>query len=504
MSEVQTAERLVRRFARETNLLLAGRPVRVRRQHPVSLPGANPTDAPSGATPRAVARPAPAPSRAAQAADALERMLRALGAVVLDPSALPQPGLVEFALDLLPPGADAVDAPLLLDGAPLPARGDAAGRIAFAGAQMPVARAIAESLDLGGLRVGVAMMLEPKTAQLALLLRAAGAHVAIYAHPDETDPAIADALRVMGFTVIADPNLTGPAERAAAVGFLRRGFDVLIDDGAHLIRLAHEEDPDLPAGWIGANEETTSGLTPLRAMHRAGMLRTAVMAVNDARTKTRFDNRYGTGQSCVFAIADLLDGQGITVRDQTALVIGYGPVGKGVAAHLAAFGAEVRVAERDPVRALEALHDGYPVAPAHELAAGALVVSATGVAGTVTAELLALARIVAVAGGVPGEIESPADPGETLLLGGGGAVNIVAAEGNPIEIMDLSFAVQLAALDELVRTRPGVGVHTLPPEIDERIARAALAARGRAIDAPPAQAASPAAPWRSPRYRERP
>lgn len=494
MSHVQTAERIVRGFARRTNLLIAGRPARIRRS-----PG----------------RP-----ELGAVADELERLLRGLGAVVVDDGG--DIGLVEFAFDLLPPAADAGQVPVLLGGADLPDRGDAAGRIAFAGAHMPVSARIASGLHLDGVRVGVAMVLEPKTAQLALLLRAAGADVSVYAHPDETDAEVAAALRADGVPVDADPALSGEAERQSALGFLRRGLDVLIDDGSHLIRLAHEVDPALAAGWIGANEETTSGLTPLRAMADAGLLRTPVLAVNDAQMKTRFDNRYGTGQSCVFAIADLLDDVGITLRDQPALVIGYGPVGEGVAAQLAAFGATVRVAETDPVRALVARHDGFPVEPALAAARGALVVSATGVPGTVTAEIRDAARIVAVAGGVPGEVDldgrvlEPVLAGDgvsahiervigtdTLVIDRGGGVNITGAEGNPIEIMDLSFAVQLAALGHLLRTRPPVGVHTLPAEIDAVVARAALEVRGIRIDTV-ARAETASVDWRSPRYARTP
>ena len=490
MSDVQTAERIVRRFAGRTNLLIAGRPARVRRSADAAL---------------------------APLAEVLERMLHALGAVPTTGSGAP--GLVEYAFDLLAPGADPRTVLILLDGAPLPDRGDAAGRIAFAGAHMPVSRHIAAGLDLRGIRVGVAMVLEPKTAQLALLLRTAGADIAVYAHPDETDADVAAALRADGMAVDADATLCGEPERQSALRFLRRGFDALIDDGSHLIRLAHEVDPALVEGWIGANEETTSGLTPLREMERAGLLRTPVLAVNDARTKTRFDNRYGTGQSCVFAIAELLDEVGLSLRDQPALVIGYGPVGEGVAAHLAALGVEVRVAETDPVRALVALHDGFPVAPALAVAEGALVVSATGVPGTVNARLRARARIVAVAGGVPGEVDlSDTDlaplqrtdgtaslhverivADDTILLGHGGGVNITGAEGNPIEIMDLSFAVQLAALDHLVRSRPPVGVHSLPAAIDDVVARTALEVRGVSVDAVHRMPAGEAE-WRSPRY----
>lgn len=495
---MRTAERIIRRFARETNLLVAGRPAIVRR-------------------PAAPSAPAFAPI-----ADELERMLHRLGARPGTPGA---PGLVEYAFDQLEPHEDPETVPLLLDGAPLPERTDARARITFAAQHMPVSAEIAAGLDLTDVRIGVAMVLEPKTAQLALLLRDAGAKVAVYAHPDETDVEVAAALRAMGVPVVADPDISGDAERQAALGFLARGFDIVIDDGSHLIRLAHEVAPELVDAWWGANEETTSGLTPLRIMHEKRMLRTGVMAVNDAQTKTRFDNRYGTGQSCVFAIADLLDTAGITVRDQPALVIGYGPVGEGVAAHLKALGAEVRVAEADPVRALVALHDGFEVGPAVALAEGALVVSATGVRHTVTANILAVAKAVAVAGGVPGEVELEPDaifepvqaadprvealqPSDTLVLDRGGCINITAAEGNPIEIMDLSFAVQLAAVAQVVAKRPGIGIHALPAEVDERVARAALAVRGVASELATSDTEQPEASarpsteteWRSTRY----
>ncbi len=235
---------------------------------------------------------------------------------------------MEFDLD-----ADTVR----LDGAPLPERGDAAGRIAFARTHMPVSAAMAERLELTGLRVGWRWCSSQDRRAVAAAARARGPGVGVRA-PDETDPAVADALRAQGLAVTADPALSG-ARSSPPPRLPRAGLDVLLDDGAHLIRLAHDDDPALVAGWIGACEETTSGLTPLRRMQDAGILRTAVMAVNDARTKTMFDNRYGTGQSCVFAIADLLEERGIALTDQPALVLGYGPVGRGVAAHLRALGA---------------------------------------------------------------------------------------------------------------------------------------------------------------------
>ena len=460
------AERLVREFARRTNLQLAGRPFRISRTDAVGA--------------------------------ALRELLSALGSREVTGDSTP-PGLLEFG--------EAVT----LDGAALPDRGDANGRIDFAGAHMAASRELAADLRLEGLSIGVAMTLEPKTANLALLLAGAEADVAVYAHPDETDPAVAEALRGRGIAVDADPSLTGAAEREAALAWLGRGFDVVMDDGSHLVRLAHEAAPHLVARWIGVTEETTSGLRPLRAMETDGVLATPVIAVNDAATKTQFDNRYGTGQSCVFAIADVLEGAGVTVRDQPALVIGYGPVGQGVAAHLRSLGATVSVAEIDPVRALLALHDGFEVGDAAQLAEGALVVSATGVPASITRYEWRNAVAAAVAGGVPGELDLdgaelvPVAPhldraGGTLILDRGGCINITAAEGNPIEIMDLSFATQLAALAYLLEARPGIGVHTLPTEAVDRVARAALRSRG--LTANPATASGPGDEnWRSSRYR---
>ena len=244
-----------------------------------------------------------------------------------------------------------------------------------------------------------------------------------------------------------------------------------------------------------------------------------MVAVNDAATKTGFDNRYGTGQSCVLAIADLLDEAGVTVRDQPALVIGYGPVGVGVAAHLRALGAEVRVAEIDPLRALLATHDGFEVGPADSLAPSALVVSTTGVAGTITASMICAAAAIAVAGGVPGEIDldgataddhrEPVAPyverlsgAGTVILDRGGCINVTAAEGNPIEIMDLSFATQLAAINQLVTTRPGVGIH---PVTDAAVAHVAhTATRTRGVEHDHATRASDLSPttWQSPRFSQ--
>lgn len=363
---------------------------------------------------------------------------------------------------------------------------DADARLQWAHDFMPACAAQTRRLGdaLAGTTFGISMVLEPKTANLALFLREAGAHVVLYAHADETDPAVADALRRRGFTVHASVDESKQLVNARA--FLAEGLDFLLDDGSHLIRLAQLDGTSLR----GAAEETTSGLRPLRAMGEA--LTIPVVAVNDARMKTRFDNRYGTGQSCVFAIADLLDGVDRGFAGSPVTVIGYGPVGEGVAQHARALGGEVTVVEHDPVRELEARSAGYATSRADDaVARGGIVISATGMAKTVPAELLRAApadTVFAVAGGVIDEIELSGGTWESalapkverlrvddshavLVLDRGGCINITAAEGNPVQIMDYSFAAQLAAARLLAEGAfPDPGVHPLPPAEDEAIA----------------------------------
>ncbi|PZF52750.1 adenosylhomocysteinase [Curtobacterium sp. MCSS17_008] len=399
-------------------------------------------------------------------------------------------------------------------------------RIRWARRSMPVSRAVAAELRDGGLlrgtRVGVSMVLEPKTAVLSLLLRDAGADVVVYAHADETDDAVADALRAAGLPVHASSTASPAEQRRLALAMLDTRPHVLLDDGSHLIRLAHQERPDLLPTMLGAAEETTSGLRPLRVMAERGALGIPVVAVNDARTKTFPDNRHGTGQSTVFATLDLVDGLPSGVHrvrpGGSAVVAGFGPVGEGVAQVLVALGLRVTVAEVDPVRALQARLAGHAVAPLVDAVRDAdLVVSATGAPDTIDHAALracAAGAVVSVAGGVDHEValvdataagavrtgEAPhaerltwPDGHHVVVLAGGGGVNTSAAEGNPVEIMDLSFAVQLGALrmlvergDELDRT-----VVTVDAAVDEATARAALAAWGSRVAPPGRIAAQP-------------
>jgi adenosylhomocysteinase len=424
-----------------------------------------------------------------------------------------------------------------------PQNEDPALRIAWARRFMPVTSTLAATLAedglVRGLRIGISMVLEPKTANLAILLKDAGAKVSVFSHAAETDDAVADALREAGIPVDARRDADSSEEHELALAFVDRLPQLLLDDGSHIIRLIHRERPELLTSMIGAAEETTSGLRPLRAMSADGTLRLPVIAVNDARCKTLFDNRYGTGQSCVFTIVDLLDVEepgihfgepgvdvsepgigvgepgfdlgapgvdlgepGAVMDGKRVVVAGFGPVGEGVARNAAALGASVIVAELDPVRALEAIFAGYLVAPLIEAVQDAdLVISATGVENTVGLPIILACRdraAIAVAGGVDGEVAIEAAlsygavcetvrpkverftfPGgsSVLILDNGGCINVTAGEGNPIEIMDLSFAVQLSAVRMLVenRNRPlAAGVHPIDPKVDKQIGEIAL------------------------------
>ena len=390
----------------------------------------------------------------------------------------------------------------------------AVARLNWARDRMPATAAAVAALGdrLAGVRIGISLVLEPKTAVLALLLAEAGAEVAVFAFAAETDDAVAAELRARGVAVHASAGATPAEERRHALALLDGRPQLLVDDGAHVVRLAHAERPEVVAGLLGAAEETTSGVGPLRAMAAAGALRVPVIAANDAVTKTFFDNRHGTGETCVLAIARTLDDDLSAAR---AVVIGFGPVGEGVAERLRVLGARVVVVEVDPRRELAARFAGHATAPLLDAVTDAgLIVSATGAPRTVDEQALAACAedaVVAVAGGAPEEVLPPAGavreriaphverlrlPGDrsVRLLAGGDCVNIVAGEGNPIDVMDLSFAVQAAALGALLDGGLAPGVHVLPDAVDRGVAALAL---GRG-----AGAASGAGPvdWRRTRF----
>lgn len=385
--------------------------------------------------------------------------------------------------------------------------------IDFAAGFMPALAAATAHVRAGGrldgVRVGVALTLEPKTACLVEAIASLGADVAVLGSSNSTKPAVAAALRAAGVEVFAEAGSTPERSEQLRDAFIDHRPELLIDDGAVNARRIHDERRDVLPMLRGVAEETTSGVRPLRNMEAAGQLEVPCLAVNDARTKLLFDNVYGTGQSVVMAI---LDATNLQMQGKVVVVVGYGKVGKGIAAAARSLGARIIVTEIDPVEALVAHHDGHAVAPLLDAVADAdFVITASGIGHSLTADHLAAMRdgaIVAVGGAGPPEFDPTmgvevewgdvvrqnirqlrvAGGPTVFVVSNGYCVNTSAGEGNPIEIMDLSLALQLRAIDHLAADALPVGVHLLPKEIDDEVAASQLRAAGIAIDRPtPAQ-----------------
>ncbi|MDQ3822857.1 MAG: adenosylhomocysteinase, partial [Actinomycetota bacterium] len=288
---------------------------------------------------------------------------------------------------------------------------------------------------------------------------------------------------------------------------LERRPEVVIDDRADVVRLAHTTHRAVLDELIGACEQTTSGVAALRAMEADGTLSVPVIAANDARCKHLFDNRYGSGQS---AVAAVLDATNLLLAGKTFVVVGYGWVGKGIARRARGLNARVVVCEVDPLAALEAYHDGYEVMPvAHACEIADVVMTATGCRDALplsAIETLPDGAILANAGGINDEFDVAAlreralethdarpphvreyvlEPGRSVfVVGDGVVVNLSAAEGHGAEIIDLSFGVQILAARHVLLRGSDLepGVHVLPPEVDEQLARWKLESLGVEID----------------------
>lgn len=398
--------------------------------------------------------------------------------------------------------------------------GDGRGKIDFARQFMPALAAAAEvaraSGHLAGRRVGIALTLEPKTACLVEAVASVGADVSVSGSSNSTKPEVAGALADGGIAVFAEAGASPERVEQLKNAFIDRRIEFLSDDGAAIVRRIHRERRDMLPYLRGVAEETTSGVRPLRVMESAGMLEVPCVAVNDARTKLLFDNVYGTGQSVVMAT---LDATNMQMAGASVVVAGYGKVGRGIAAMARALGGRVTVSEIDPVEALAAHHDGHAVAPLLEAVRTAdFVFTASGIGHTLTAEHVAQMHdgaIVAVGGAGRPEFDPTLGPeltrgdevranvrpltapsGATVfVVADGYCVNTSAGEGNPIEVMDLSLALQLRALDYLASTDLGPGVHLLPPAIDDEVAASQLAAAGIVIDVPSPDQIRAAAQW---------
>lgn len=389
-----------------------------------------------------------------------------------------------------------------------------------------LAKELASAGALSGIRIACSLIVEPKTAVLLERLSAAGAEVGVYCHAHECDQRIAQEIAQRGYTIEANANWTPDEEHAGALRLLDRiQPNIIIDDGANLARLLVMERPELLDTLIGVAEETTSGVRAFQAMLDASELPFPVVAVNDSPLKTHFDNRHGTGESCTTTTMALL---GDTFfAGAKVCVIGYGPVGEGFARRVRTLGAHVTVVDTNPERALEATFAGFAVASTKQAIPSCdLLVSATGVRHTVSFSELKLMRNGAAAvviGGIANEIAldevvgeggsiSPTNvdgiselclaAGHTIrLLAAGDGVNYAAGPGNPIQIMDLSFAVQICAVEHLVRTRGTLPTEILrlAPSVNQRIAACALEVRG--IEASNLDVVSEAVfDWRCTRY----
>ncbi len=398
--------------------------------------------------------------------------------------------------------------------APNPERGRE--KIDWASAHMPLLDRLRTSFQderpFSGKRISMSIHLEAKTACLAIFLRDGGADVwATGSNPLSTQDDVAVALA-------GEDRITVHAKHGASeteyTEDLRRTLAcrpaLVLDDGGDLVALLHQDPQE---NVIGGCEETTTGVARLRIMAREGRLLFPMFAVNDAKMKTLFDNRYGTGQSVwdgIFRSTNLL------IAGKTVVVVGYGWCGRGIALRARGLGARVIVSEVDPICALEAWMEGLAVAPITDAAADAdLVISATGCADAVPESALRNAKdglVLANAGHFNVEIrpetlaglarshrtvregveEYRMDDGRRLyLLGEGRLVNLALGDGHPVEIMDLSFAIQALTLRHLLDRAPlPPGLYTVPPEIDDRVARMKLETLGVAIDSlTPAQRA---------------
>ena len=394
-------------------------------------------------------------------------------------------------------------------------------RLRWAGRRMQVLAAIRERLrettPLAGIRVAACLHVTAETANLMLALRDAGAQPVLCAsNPLSTQDDIAAALVADGipvFAVRAEDNDRYYSHLHAA---LDTDPHVTMDDGADLVSLLHTDRTDLTP--LGSTEETTTGVIRLRAMAAAGKLRFPVVAVNDSATKHLFDNRFGTGQS---AMDGIIRASNVLIAGQVVVVVGFGDCGRGVASRAHGLGARVVVVEIDPVRALEAVLEGFEVMGADAAAAiGNIFLTVTGNKHVLRRrhfEVMMDGAILANAGHFDVELELTAlhdmavstrpiranldefelEDGRRLLVAAEGRlVNLGAAEGHPADVMDMSFANQVLAAEYLVENEGlEAAIHTLPPEIDRYVAKIKLEALGGRLEVLPPEQESYLASW---------
>jgi adenosylhomocysteinase len=376
---------------------------------------------------------------------------------------------------------------------------------------MPVLKSIKERFaiekPLEGIRISACLHITTETANLALVLKEAGADIILCAsNPLSTQDDVAAALVEYG---IATNAIKGEDE-VTYYKHLNTALDhkpqLTVDDGADLVSTLHSKRSDLIQDVIGGTEETTTGVIRLRSLERAGKLRYPIIAVNDAQTKYLFDNRYGTGQSTIDGITRATN---ILWAGKKVVVCGYGWCGHGVALRARGLGAQVIVTEVEPVRALEAVMDGLQVMPLQEAAKiGDIFITVTGDKNVISKTHLELMKdkaILANSGHFNTEIDIPTlramthskrqirafvdehttNNGRYLyLLGEGRLINLAAAEGHPASVMDMSFANQALCLEYMAKNqgRFKAMVYPVPEVIDKQVAELKLSSMGVEID----------------------
>jgi len=385
-------------------------------------------------------------------------------------------------------------------------------RLEWARTHMTVLKQIQDSIKdngtLSGMRIGMALHVEAKTGILALALQDAGAKVRLAScNPLSTDDSVALALNEeYGLETFAKKGETRDEYYDNLESVLKLEPQITVDDGGDLIFLLHTKHRNLLDNVIGGNEETTTGIVRLKAMEADGELLFPVFAVNNAKMKYLFDNRYGTGQSTFDGV---LTATNLTIAGSVFVVAGYGWCGRGIAMRAQGMGANVIVTEIDPVKAVEARMDGFRVMPMSEAVKDAdFIVSVTGCKDIVKKEHLDYIKdgcVLANSGHFDNEIctaeletlskskrrvrehveEFVLPNGKRLyLLGEGRLVNLAVGQGHPVEIMDMSFAIQAACTERLVTHKEKLEpkVYDVPEEIDDLVARLKLKAMNVQID----------------------
>jgi adenosylhomocysteinase len=385
-------------------------------------------------------------------------------------------------------------------------------RIEWAEQEMPVLRAIRERFakekPLAGLRVSACLHVTTETANLMHTLQLGGAEIVLCAsNPLSTQDDVAASLvanyEIPVYAIKGEDNNTYYDHIKAALDFKPH---ITMDDGADLVSVIHKTRTELLQDIVGGTEETTTGVIRLRAMANDKALKFPIIAVNDSNTKHLFDNRYGTGQSTLDGI---IRATNILLAGRTIVVAGYGWCSRGIASRAAGMGANVVVTEVDPLRALEAVMDGYRVMPMIDAAAvGDIFITATGDKNVIDEhhfERMKHGAMVANSGHFNVEINLPAleklsggkprlvrpfveeykvKGNSVYVLGEGRLINLAAAEGHPASVMDMSFANQALGAEYMVKNHKNMppNVYTIPADVDQEIARLKLEALGVKID----------------------